>query len=181
MKWTKKLRSELQKWSVQGITRIGIFAKRDIPSGEPLSYDYQFSTNEHGRFRCHCGAINCRGSLSSEGFEENTYKSNGKSGKRKRITKFERKKLLKKAKRELELQSERAMIDEERKARRLNLTSIHCPGDPSHFVKEGPKKKYFVFAQESRLFLVRNVKKGNRMLHRRGIRRKISALTRLCN
>ena len=177
----KKIRSELQKWSVQGITRIGIFAKRDIPCGEPLSYDYQFSTNEHGRFRCHCGAINCRGSLSSEGFEENTHKSNGKSGKRKRITKFERKKLLKKAKRELELQSERAMIGEERKARRLNLTSIHCPGDPSHFVKEGPKKKYFVFAQESRLFLVRNVKKGNRMLHRRGIRRKISPLSRLCN
>ena len=37
---------ELQKWTVAGFTRIGIFARTNIAPGAPLSYDYRFSTNE---------------------------------------------------------------------------------------------------------------------------------------
>jgi SET domain-containing protein len=44
--------------------RIGIFALRDVPPGEEMTYDYQF---EHyglhtgsGSSRCRCGAANCR-------------------------------------------------------------------------------------------------------------------------
>lgn len=33
--------TEMQKWSVDGETRIGIFATRDIKKGEHLTYDYQ--------------------------------------------------------------------------------------------------------------------------------------------
>lgn len=61
---------QLQKWIVNGVTRIGIFATEDISAGTSLSYDYQFSTNEHSRFRCKCGAPKCRGSLSSQGYRE---------------------------------------------------------------------------------------------------------------
>ena len=37
---------ELQPWVVKGKVRIGIFAIKDIAENEPLSYDYQFDTNE---------------------------------------------------------------------------------------------------------------------------------------
>lgn len=161
--------SELQKWSVQGITRIGIFARKDIKKGEALSYDYQFSTNEHGRFRCHCGAEKCRGSLSSEGYQDESAtagKKGGKAEKRKRVTKAERKELLKKAKREIELSNERAALEVAKKMKRLNLTAAHAPGDATHLIKEGPKEKYFQYARESRLFLIRNLKQGNQMLRR---------------
>jgi hypothetical protein len=48
---------------VKGKTRIGIFAIKDISSGESLSYDYQFDTLESETFRCHCGAAKCRGTM----------------------------------------------------------------------------------------------------------------------
>lgn len=34
---------EMQKWSVSGLSRMGLFALRDIQPGEELSYDYNFS------------------------------------------------------------------------------------------------------------------------------------------
>ncbi|KAK3133067.1 hypothetical protein QOZ80_6AG0531630 [Eleusine coracana subsp. coracana] len=34
--------TEMQKWSVDGETRVGIFALRDIKKGEELTYDYKF-------------------------------------------------------------------------------------------------------------------------------------------
>lgn len=54
---------ELQRWVVKGYPRIGIFALRDICAGEPLSYDYQFDTNEAEAFKCYCGADKCRGTM----------------------------------------------------------------------------------------------------------------------
>ncbi|KAL6655791.1 hypothetical protein ACP70R_006617 [Stipagrostis hirtigluma subsp. patula] len=33
--------SEMQKWTVDGETRVGIFALRDIKKGEELTYDYK--------------------------------------------------------------------------------------------------------------------------------------------
>ena len=52
---------ELQRWSVEGFTRIGIFATRDVRAGEELCYDYQFFSGE--ATRCRCGAAACRGLL----------------------------------------------------------------------------------------------------------------------
>ncbi|KMT15612.1 hypothetical protein BVRB_3g059570 isoform A [Beta vulgaris subsp. vulgaris] len=54
--------TEMQKWSVDGETRIGIFATRDIKKGEHLTYDYQFV--QFGADQdCHCGAAGCRRKL----------------------------------------------------------------------------------------------------------------------
>ncbi|XP_057526070.1 histone-lysine N-methyltransferase ASHH3-like isoform X2 [Amaranthus tricolor] len=54
--------TEMQKWSVDGETRIGIFATRDIKKGEHLTYDYQFV--QFGADQdCHCGASGCRRKL----------------------------------------------------------------------------------------------------------------------
>ena len=45
--------------------RIVIYAKRDIRSGEELSYDYKFDLEPDPakRIPCICGAPNCRGFL----------------------------------------------------------------------------------------------------------------------
>ena len=54
---------ELQRWNVHGKIRIGIVAIRDIAKGEPLSYDYQFDTQQADVFKCYCGSHNCRGTM----------------------------------------------------------------------------------------------------------------------
>mmetsp|Transcript_45652 Transcript_45652/g.74441 ORF Transcript_45652/g.74441 Transcript_45652/m.74441 type:complete len:363 (+) Transcript_45652:120-1208(+) len=48
------------KWSVRGLTRVGIFAVKDIEPGEELTYDYQYEYVEKDRQQCYCGAPNCR-------------------------------------------------------------------------------------------------------------------------
>lgn len=54
--------TQMQKWIIDGETRIGIFATCDIKKGEHLTYDYQFV--QFGADQdCHCGAIGCRRKL----------------------------------------------------------------------------------------------------------------------
>lgn len=54
--------SEMQKWYVNGIPRIGLFASESIPTGTELTYDYNFDWFEGAKMQaCLCGADNCRG------------------------------------------------------------------------------------------------------------------------
>lgn len=56
---------KLEKWQVEGETRVGVFAARSIEVGEPLTYDYRFV--QFGQeVKCHCGASNCQGYLGSK-------------------------------------------------------------------------------------------------------------------
>jgi hypothetical protein len=53
---------EMQKWSVNGVYRIGLFALRDIMPNEELSYDYNFHNfNLESQQICKCGSVRCRG------------------------------------------------------------------------------------------------------------------------
>ncbi|XP_019720909.1 histone-lysine N-methyltransferase ASH1L isoform X2 [Hippocampus comes] len=53
---------EMQKWSVNGVYRIGLFALKDISSGTELTYDYNFhSFNTEEQQVCKCGSESCRG------------------------------------------------------------------------------------------------------------------------
>ncbi|CAB9501744.1 36 and H4 lysine-20 specific [Seminavis robusta] len=54
----------VERWKVRGIIRAGIFATRDIPKGQELSFDYQWERKK-GRAptKCYCGANTCRGTL----------------------------------------------------------------------------------------------------------------------
>uniref|UniRef100_A0A7N6C085 Ash1 (absent, small, or homeotic)-like (Drosophila) n=1 Tax=Anabas testudineus TaxID=64144 RepID=A0A7N6C085_ANATE len=53
---------EMQKWSVNGVYRIGLFALKDISSGTELTYDYNFhSFNTEEQQACKCGSESCRG------------------------------------------------------------------------------------------------------------------------
>ncbi|WOL19311.1 histone-lysine N-methyltransferase ASHH3-like isoform X1 [Canna indica] len=57
--------TEMQKWTIDGEIRIGIFATRDIKRGEELTYDYQFV--QFGADQdCYCGSIGCRKKLGNK-------------------------------------------------------------------------------------------------------------------
>ncbi|XP_039219462.1 histone-lysine N-methyltransferase ASH1L isoform X1 [Crotalus tigris] len=53
---------EMQKWSVNGVYRIGLYALKDMPAGTELTYDYNFhSFNREKQQLCKCGFEKCRG------------------------------------------------------------------------------------------------------------------------
>ncbi|CAD6250370.1 unnamed protein product [Miscanthus lutarioriparius] len=56
---------KLEKWQVDGETRVGVFASRSIKVGEPLTYDYRF-VHFGEKVKCHCEAVNCQGYLGSQ-------------------------------------------------------------------------------------------------------------------
>ena len=49
--------------AIDGCKRIVIYAKKDIPPGQELTYDYKFPLEyvEEKRIRCYCGVNGCRG------------------------------------------------------------------------------------------------------------------------
>uniref|UniRef100_A0A8C4WVR3 Ash1 (absent, small, or homeotic)-like (Drosophila) n=1 Tax=Eptatretus burgeri TaxID=7764 RepID=A0A8C4WVR3_EPTBU len=52
---------EMQKWSVNGVYRIGLFALKSILAGVELTYDYNFHAfNVEKQQTCLCGSENCR-------------------------------------------------------------------------------------------------------------------------
>ncbi|ERE92246.1 putative histone-lysine N-methyltransferase ASH1L-like protein [Cricetulus griseus] len=53
---------EMQKWSVNGVYRIGLYALKDVLAGTELTYDYNFhSFNVEKQQLCKCGFEKCRG------------------------------------------------------------------------------------------------------------------------
>lgn len=55
----------LEKWDVEGETRVGVFAAGSIRVGEPLTYDYRF-VRFGPEVKCYCGAPNCQGYLGTK-------------------------------------------------------------------------------------------------------------------
>ncbi|CAL8263831.1 unnamed protein product [Lota lota] len=54
---------ETQKWTVNGDTRVGLFAIQDIPKGVELTFNYNLECLGNGKTVCKCGAPNCSGFL----------------------------------------------------------------------------------------------------------------------
>ena len=52
---------ETQKWTIRGETRIGIFARCDIPAGTELTFDYHLDSLGNEKKRCLCGSKKCSG------------------------------------------------------------------------------------------------------------------------
>ncbi|XP_013868611.1 histone-lysine N-methyltransferase ASH1L isoform X2 [Austrofundulus limnaeus] len=81
---------EMQKWSVNGVYRIGLFALKDITSGTELTYDYNFhSFNTEEQQVCKCGSESCRGIIGGKSQRINGLP--GKSGGARRLGRLKEK------------------------------------------------------------------------------------------
>uniref|UniRef100_S4RA71 Nuclear receptor binding SET domain protein 2 n=1 Tax=Petromyzon marinus TaxID=7757 RepID=S4RA71_PETMA len=54
---------ETQKWTVNGDTRVGLFATSDIATGTELTFNYNLDCLGNEKTICKCGAPNCSGFL----------------------------------------------------------------------------------------------------------------------
>ncbi|XP_068397063.1 histone-lysine N-methyltransferase ASH1L isoform X2 [Eschrichtius robustus] len=71
---------EMQKWSVNGVYRIGLYALKDMPAGTELTYDYNFhSFNVEKQQLCKCGFEKCRGIIGGKSQRVNGLTSNKSS------------------------------------------------------------------------------------------------------
>lgn len=52
---------ETQKWTVNGDTRIGLFAVEDIPANVELTFNYNLESIGKEKKECKCDAPNCIG------------------------------------------------------------------------------------------------------------------------
>jgi len=52
---------ETRKWTVLGEVRVGVFARRFVPAGTELTYDYNFQWFGGEKVACRCGSAGCVG------------------------------------------------------------------------------------------------------------------------
>ncbi|XP_059209725.1 histone-lysine N-methyltransferase NSD2 isoform X2 [Centropristis striata] len=76
---------ETQKWTVNGDTRVGLFAVCDIPAGTELTFNYNLDCLGNEKTVCRCEAPNCSGFLGDRPKNSNgqTAEPKGKRLKRK--------------------------------------------------------------------------------------------------
>ncbi|CAK6433357.1 unnamed protein product [Pipistrellus nathusii] len=80
---------ETLKWTVNGDTRVGLFAVCDIPAGTELTFNYNLDCLGNEKTVCRCGAPNCSGFLgdrpkTSTALSEDKAKRTRKKGRRRR-------------------------------------------------------------------------------------------------
>ncbi|XP_066089027.1 histone-lysine N-methyltransferase NSD2 isoform X1 [Saccopteryx bilineata] len=82
---------ETLKWTVNGDTRVGLFAVCDIPAGTELTFNYNLDCLGNEKTVCRCGASNCSGFLgdrpktsAAPSSEEKGKKTKKKKNKRRR-------------------------------------------------------------------------------------------------
>lgn len=63
---------ETQKWTVNGDTRVGLFALKDIPQNSELVFNYNLDTGTAEKQSCLCGAASCRGYIGAKKVEKVT-------------------------------------------------------------------------------------------------------------
>lgn len=52
---------ETQKWTVNGDTRVGLFALCDIPANTELTFNYNLDCAGNEKKVCKCDGVNCSG------------------------------------------------------------------------------------------------------------------------
>ncbi|RWS26986.1 histone-lysine N-methyltransferase NSD2-like protein [Leptotrombidium deliense] len=82
---------ETQKWVVNGVTRVGLFALHDIPAGSELTFNYNLDCRGNEKMKCCCGSKNCSGFIgvrpTKVANDESNKKINSASGKKKKVKK----------------------------------------------------------------------------------------------
>lgn len=69
---------ETQKWTVNGDTKVGLFAIKDIPQGTELTFNYNLECIGEEKKECRCGASNCSGFIGAK-TKQDKYKKKRKS------------------------------------------------------------------------------------------------------
>ncbi|KAG1712283.1 hypothetical protein DVH05_000031 [Phytophthora capsici] len=54
---------QVEKWSVRGQERCGLFAIQCVKAGDELTFDYRCESTDAERFECLCSTTRCRGSI----------------------------------------------------------------------------------------------------------------------
>ncbi|XP_077989567.1 uncharacterized protein LOC144443861 isoform X2 [Glandiceps talaboti] len=143
---------EMQKWSVNGMYRMGLFALKDIEPGTELTYDYNFHAfNLETQQECKCGSEKCRGFIGgkSQGQRPNgTYKK----GEKKRVGRPPKNQDKRKCKEGIK------KMESNREDSPLKPTHINLPKPLS--VRE------MNMAADNHIFLLRNIEKVKRMKER---------------
>lgn len=67
---------ETQKWTVNGDTKIGLFALEDIKGGTELTFNYQLEAFGEQKRECLCGAKNCSGFIGKKPSKESSQNAN---------------------------------------------------------------------------------------------------------
>lgn len=62
--------AETQKWTVNGELRVGFFSRKDIKSGEEITFDYQYQRYGKEAQKCYCDAPKCRGWIGENPLDE---------------------------------------------------------------------------------------------------------------
>ncbi|XP_034814085.1 histone-lysine N-methyltransferase NSD2 isoform X2 [Pan paniscus] len=75
---------ETLKWTVNGDTRVGLFAVCDIPAGTELTFNYNLDCLGNEKTVCRCGASNCSGFLGDRPKTSTTLSSEEKGKKTKK-------------------------------------------------------------------------------------------------
>ncbi|XP_067008061.2 histone-lysine N-methyltransferase NSD2 [Anabrus simplex] len=70
---------ETQKWTVNGDTRVGLFALSDIPEGTELTFNYNLECVGPDKKPCMCGAPNCSGFIGVKAIKQTAIDEDKKS------------------------------------------------------------------------------------------------------
>ncbi|KAM8920883.1 histone-lysine N-methyltransferase ASH1L [Pelodytes ibericus] len=139
---------EMQKWSVNGVYRIGLYALKDISAGTELTYDYNFhSFNTEKQQLCKCGFEKCRGIIGGK-----SQRMNGLTNKASQLLSSHRRPGRSKEKRKSKhrLRKRRGHLPED-----SSETPTRCP--QLHMKPMSNRERNFVL--KHRVFLVRNWEK----------------------
>ncbi|XP_069582002.1 histone-lysine N-methyltransferase ASH1L [Ranitomeya imitator] len=137
---------EMQKWSVNGVYRIGLYALKDMAAGTELTYDYNFhSFNTEKQQLCKCGFEECRGIIGGKSQRMNglTTKSGHVPSHRRSGRSKEKRKSKHRLKRRRGLQSEERSVG-----------SGNRPCTQLHMKPMSNRERNFVL--KHRVFLLRN-------------------------
>ncbi|XP_006814029.2 histone-lysine N-methyltransferase ASH1L-like [Saccoglossus kowalevskii] len=151
---------EMQKWSVNGVYRIGLFALKDIQPGSELTYDYNFHAfNLETQQECCCGSDKCRGFIG--GKSQAQQRVNGAFKKDKKTASGKTTKRVGRPPKDQDKRKSKETI-KKREYRRdespMKPQQIHLPKPLS--VRE------MNMAADNHIFLLRNIEKVKRMKER---------------